>query len=64
MQRYQITESKPVGKDQRICTIFIEDRAALDEIPVAISDTFAIGSVAYTPQFNVYFFTTDGWVVS
>ena len=63
-QRYQITESKRLTPNKNLCTIFIEDEAALSEIPEAISNDFAVGSVAYTKSFDIYFYTSNGWELS
>ena len=63
-QRFQVTESKPVASGKNYCTIFIEDEAALGEIPQAINETMALGSVAYTKEFDIYFLTTQGWELS
>ena len=61
---YQITESKPVAAGRNLCTIFIEDVSDLGDIPRAISDDMAIGSVAYTKDFDIYFLTGSGWELS
>jgi len=63
-QRYQVVESKPVSPSKNLCEVFIEDAATLDEIPEQISSALAVGSVAYTKIFDIYFFTTNGWELS
>ena len=59
---YQITESKTIGVDRNLCTIFIENLSDLEDIPSQIKGTMSIGSVAYTPTFDIYTLTTSGWV--
>jgi len=63
-QRYQVIKSEPVSTGRNLCTVFIEDFAALGEIPGPISKAFAIGSAAYTTSLDIYFLTTEGWELS
>ena len=60
--RYQITESKTVEADRRLRTIFLEDEATLAELPKALTDTMAIGSIAYTMgPWKFFHWTNEGW---
>ena len=58
---YQITKSKRVSPDKRLCQIYIDSADELGSIPEAITNSFSVGSVAYTPTFDVYTLTGKGW---
>ena len=59
---YQITESKQVSHGKKLCQIYIDSLDALRNIPKAISDSFSVGSIAYTPVYDIYTLTSKGWV--
>ena len=47
-ERYQVISRVPATSDKEVYTIFIRDLTALAEIPEAIANRIASGSVAYT----------------
>ena len=58
----QIIKLERVASGKNLCTIYIDTLSDLASIPEPISKSFAIGSIAYTPAFDIYTLSGTGWV--
>ena len=61
---HQVVNTKQATAGSQYVEYFIESIDDLANLPQEPSNVCCIGSVAYTPQLDIFFMTSSGWEAS